>query len=297
MSDRLVVIDAYSQIFRMFYGIRGEMKSPEGVPTNAVYGMTRLLLNMDRDFPATYAVAAFDKGKCATRTALQSDYKGTRKPTPEDLIAQVPAIRKIFELFGWHILEKQGVEADDIVAKVVTGSASENLILSSDKDLMQLINDRVFQLVPGKQGSMKRYDVEAVTEKFGVAPNLVLDYLALIGDSADNIPGVPGVGPKTAVKLLQEYGSIDGLITQADSIVKKGLREKVLANVDRLRLNQRMISLYPHEVEWSGVESVRRRAVDANGLLEFARSLGFKSILRDIEALVESQKSPMLFDF
>jgi DNA polymerase-1 len=297
MCDRLIVIDAYSQIFRMFYGIRGAMQSPDGLPTNAIYGMFRLLLSLDRDFSAGYAVAAFDKGKCATRTALQPDYKGTRKPTPEDLIAQVPSIRQLFELFGWNIMEKQGVEADDIVAKVVSGGARENLILSSDKDLMQLVNDHVFQLVPGKQGSMKRFDVEAVTEKFGVPPDLVLDYLALIGDSADNIPGVPGVGPKTAVKLLQEFGSISGLIAGANLIAKSGLREKVLANVERLHLNQKMIALYPEEVTWDGVESVRRKSIQGEALLGFARSLGFKSLLREVEGLIEVQKSPMLFDF
>ncbi len=297
VNNRLVVIDAYSQIFRMFYGIRGGMQAPDGTPTNAVYGIARLLFNLDRDFPATFAVAAFDKGKCKTRTELQPDYKGTRKATPEDLIAQVPYIRRWFELMGWNIMEKQGVEADDIVSKVVTGTATENFILSSDKDLMQLVSPQVTQLVPGKQGMMNRFDPLAVEAKFGVPPEQVLDYLALIGDAADNIPGVPGVGPKTALKLLQQFGSIDGLITQVDSVAKQTLRDKISSNIDRLRLNQKMISLYPHEVEWEGVDSVCRRPVDTQGLLAFATELGFKSIIKEIEVLIKAEESPTLFDF
>ncbi len=297
VNNRLVVIDAYSQIFRMFYGIRGGMQAPDGTPTNAVYGIARLLFNLDRDFPATFAVAAFDKGKCKTRTELQPDYKGTRKATPEDLIAQVPYIRRWFELMGWNIMEKQGVEADDIISKVVTGTATENFILSSDKDLMQLVSPQVTQLVPGKQGMMNRFDPLAVETKFGVPPEQVLDYLALIGDAADNIPGVPGVGPKTALKLLQQFGSIDGLITQVEAVPKQALRDKIINNVDRLRLNQKMISLYPHEVEWDGVDSVCRRPVDTQGLYAFAQELGFKTILKDIEVLIKAEESPTLFDF
>ncbi len=298
MNNRLIVIDAYSQIFRMFHGIRGNLKSPDGFSTNAIYGIARLLFTLDREFPAEYAAVAFDKGKSTIRCELQPEYKATRSAMPDELREQIPYIQKWFELMGWNQFVKEGVEADDIVSCMVNNSGfDENLILSSDKDLMQLVNDKVFQLVPGKQNTFNRFDIERVTEKFGVRPDQVLDYLSIVGDTADNIPGIKGVGPKTAAKLLTEFGSIDNMLANTASIPKENLRTKIEAAGDILAVNRKMVALYPDSFEWPGKSAIARRKVQAEKLFEFACELGFKSILKDIEELIEKEKSPTLFDF
>ena len=298
MNDRLIVIDAYSQIFRMFHGIRGNLKSADGLPTNAIYGIARLLFTLDKEFPADYAAVAFDKGKCKIRCELQSDYKATRKPMPEELREQIPFIEKWFEFMGWNPLVTEGVEADDIIGAVVTKSGvGENLILSSDKDLMQLVNESVLQLVPGKQNTFKRFDIEAVTEKFGVRPDQVLDYLSIVGDAVDNIPGIKGVGPKTAAKLLNQFGSIDGMYADLAGISKENLRTKVAEASDQMVLNRKMVALYPDSFDYPGTAALKRKRPQLDKLFELAVELNFKSILKDIEELIEKEKSPTLFDF
>lgn len=298
MNNRLIVIDAYSQIFRMFHGIRGNLKSADGMPTNAIYGIARLLFTLDKEFPADYAAVAFDKGKCKIRCELQKDYKATRKPMPPELREQVPFIEKWFELMGWNSLITEGVEADDIIGAVVTKSGvDENLILSSDKDLMQLVNKNVFQLVPGKQGAFNKFDIDAVTEKFGVRPDQVLDYLSIIGDNVDNIPGIQGVGPKTAAKLLNEFGCIDELYANIEKIEKENLKNKIADASEQMVLNRKMVALYPESFIYPGTSALIRRRPQLEKLFELAVELNFKSLLKDIESLMEQDKNPTLFDF
>lgn len=209
---QIILIDAYAQIYRSFFALRG-LSNQQGEPVNALYGMARFLLGLDEHLGSDYGAAVFDKGKCKRRIRILPQYKAQRPPMPDALRAQVEPIRVWMQAFGWPLLEQEGLEADDIIGCIASQSEELPLgILSYDKDLAQLVNARVSLLQPGKNNSWLRQGVQEVQEKFGVRPEQIVDYLALLGDASDNIPGVPGVGPKTAAKLLGQFGSIEKLL-------------------------------------------------------------------------------------
>lgn len=297
MTDRIILIDAYAQIYRMFYGIRGNLKTKEGMPTNAIYGMARLLLQLERDFPHQYAAVAYDLGECSTRGALIDDYKATRKPMPEELRAQLPYIKRWIEAAGWPIIIEEGREADDLMAAVAVNHPDMNsLIVSQDKDLMQLVSDHVHQLVSGAKSTMNEMDAEAVTEKFGVRPDQVLDYLCLLGDNVDNIPGVQGIGAKTAVKLLNQFGSIEGIYARIDEVKPPRIQENLRNSKERLDLNRKLISLYTDlPADWKGPASMTRTAPDEKKIMELCDELNFNTIRKEMEKHFESLRNPTLF--
>ena len=200
-SGRIVLVDGYGQIYRSFYAIRG-LTAPGGQPTNALYGMVRFLLNLDAALPHAFGALVLDKGKPRQRLELLPEYKATRPPMPDDLRCQIEPIRVWSKALGWPLLEAEGYEADDLIAGVVSAcSGSEVAILSHDKDLGQLIRPGVCLLQSGPKGALIQIGRDEITGKFGVSPEQLRDYLALVGDSSDNIPGVPGVGAKTETDL------------------------------------------------------------------------------------------------
>ncbi|MBO7741752.1 MAG: hypothetical protein J6S21_04285, partial [Victivallales bacterium] len=192
--SRILLIDAYSQIYRVFYAIR-MLNDPSGAPANAIYGMARLFMQLDEEFPSEYGAIVFDLGKCTRRTQLLPEYKAQRPPMPQELRCQTEAIREWAQAFGWKVIMKDGVEADDLISGIAARREnSDVLILSSDKDLAQLCADPQVKMLVRKSGGepWKIEGAAEVTEHFGVPPEQLRDYLALIGDTADNIPGVPG---------------------------------------------------------------------------------------------------------
>ena len=230
MKKKLLLVDAFSQVFRGYFAVRA-LSTASGVPTNAVFAMTKLLLKLQQEYGDCDGAFVFDKGKCAARLELAPAYKANRPPMPEDLRAQMEPIRNMIRAFGWPIVESEGFEADDLIgAAAAADTEREVLILSSDKDLSQLINERVKMLVPDRDGKgLLVRDIEATKEKFGVPPEGIVDYLSLIGDSSDNIPGVEGVGPKTAASLISQFGSIEAMLAAPEKIAKENLRAKIMA--------------------------------------------------------------------
>lgn len=223
---QVLLIDAYSQIFRLFYAIR-ELTNAKGEPTNALFGMSRLFLQLEDAFPSEYGAMVFDHGKCVRRTTLLPSYKGQRPPMPEELRAQLPKIRQWAQAFGWPLVEREGFEADDLLAGIAGERHGETVrILTSDKDLGQLVKDgEVLLLKPGTvKTPWEEIDEAKILEKFGVAPSQLSDYLALLGDTADNIPGIPGCGPKTAARLLQQFGTLEELIAHLEALPTGKLR-------------------------------------------------------------------------
>ena len=237
MASPLLLIDSYSQIYRGYYAIRG-LSTAQGTPTNAVFAMTKLLLRLRDEYPGYDGAFVFDKGRPAQRMLLAPSYKANRPPMPEDLRAQLDPIREMIRAFGWNIVEWDGSEADDLIAAAAERFHDRKvLIVSSDKDISQVIDERVEMLVPDhdSKGFHKRGVAETVA-KFGVKPEGIVDYLALIGDSSDNIPGVEGVGPKTAAALLNQFGSIDNLIAHARGYhIIKGLSKAPVSSAHALR--------------------------------------------------------------
>ena len=239
MKKKLLLVDAFSQVFRGYFAVRA-LSTAAGVPTNAVFAMTKLLMKLQQDYGDHDGAFVFDKGKCTARLALAPAYKANRPPMPEELRVQMEPIRNMIRAFGWPIVESEGYEADDLIGAAATADAErEVLILSSDKDLSQLINERVKMLVPDRDGKGRLVrDIEATREKFGVPPEGIVDYLSLIGDSSDNIPGVEGVGPKTAASLITQFGSIEAMLANPEKIAKENLRAKIVAARETLELNR-----------------------------------------------------------
>lgn len=298
MIDRnaIVVVDAYGQIYRGFHAIRG-LSDSQGNPTNALFAVARFMLWLDTDFRSDFGAIAFDKGPPAKRLELLPEYKATRPPMPDELRCQLDPIREWVEAAGWPLIEEQGLEADDVIAAIAAMRGKHPVfIVSHDKDLAQLVGDDVVQLIPGQKGTMERLDAAAVEEKFGIPPGALRDYLALLGDTSDNIPGVPGVGKKTAAALLQQFGSIDVMFERIDEIERSTLREKIEHSRELLKLNRELVAL--DETPPSGMDSVevlRRRRPDWDALLDIARRYEFRSLVSEIEKARNAHRCPTLF--
>ncbi len=294
---RIVLVDGYGQIYRAFYAIRG-LADSGGRPTNALYGVARFLLTLERAWPHEFGAFVLDKGPPQERLDLLPSYKANRPPMPDDLRAQLPAIREWLEALGLPVIERQGAEADDVIAGVAAaGLGLELLVVSHDKDLGQLLVDAgVRLLVPGKQGAFEMIGPAEIEAKFGVPPACLGDYLALVGDASDNIPGVPGIGAKTAAALLRQFGSLEALLARAGELDRERLRVSLLASLDRLRDNGKLVALAPVlPGDWRGLETLRRRPPDWRRLLELSRRFEFKSLVKVCEGELANQRHPTLF--
>ena len=262
-SERLVLIDGYAHIYRSFYAIR-ELTNAQGEPTNALFALARFLLRFEQEIPHRYGAVVMDKGPPRERLEILPEYKATRAPMPEALRSQLAPIRDWIHAAGWPIVEEEGREADDLIAALVEARAGcEVMIVSHDKDLSQLVQPGVVLLTPGKRGSFVRFDESAVQEKFGVPPQAIPDYLALTGDAVDNIPGVAGVGPKTAAALLQEHGNAERLFANLDALPQANLRRKLQDAQDLVRRNLKLVRLdSTPPCGWTGLDGIRRREPD-----------------------------------
>jgi DNA polymerase-1 len=279
--DVFYLIDLSSYVFRAYHAI-APLSNTKGEPTHATYGTVAMLQKLvGEKKPARLAVAMDSKGP-TFRHALYADYKATRSARPPDLALQMERSREIVEAYRIPIFQRDGVEADDLIATAVRLAQEAGLfvvILGADKDLMQLISDRVAMWDTMRD---KTYGLTEVVEKFGVPPGQLRDLLALMGDSSDNIPGVPSVGPKTAGELLQKYGTIDGIYAHLGEITKKRLREVLEQNEANARLSQKLVSLRDDEpIEWN-LDDLRYGGADFERLRDIYTELGFQRMIASI---------------
>jgi DNA polymerase-1 len=243
-TGRLLVIDGHSMAFRAFYALPAENFSTDtGQHTNAVYGFTSMLINLIKDQKPTHVAVAFDLDTPTFRSEEYTEYKAGRSKTPEEFHGQVDLIIKVMEAMRIPTISMDGYEADDILATLATLAAARGWdvqVVTGDRDAFQLVNDRVTVLYP-KQGvsNIPQMDAQAVEEKYLVPPALYPDLAALVGESADNLPGVPGVGPKTAAKWIRQYGGLDGILANLDSIGGK-VGDALRAHADGVRRNRRL---------------------------------------------------------
>jgi DNA polymerase-1 len=279
---KLVLIDGYGLFFRAFFAQRLLTRS-DGFPTNGIYGFVRMVLNILMDLNTTHIAIAFDSGKKTVRHNKYPEYKANRPPVPEEMIPQFPIIREVAEVLHIKSIEKEGYEADDIIAtltKQAEKKGFEVLVVSSDKDLMQLINDNVFVFdVINK----KIIDRQAVFDKWGVFPEQLLDVLSFIGDASDNVPGVPSIGEKTAVQLINEYGTLENVVENVDKITQKSRRESIKNNLDKLYLSKDLITLY-EDVELDvTLDDLLYKNFDAKKFKDFLTKMEFYSIAKQVE--------------
>lgn len=282
--DPVILVDAYAQIYRGFYAIR-HLSNSNGDPTNAVFALAKFLAKLEEDHPSPLGAFVFDLGKPRFRLEVAPDYKANRPPMPDDMKRQLPSVRDWIQASGWPILEAEGHEADDLIAALTTAFPDHPfLVVSGDKDIAQIIDERVRMLVPDRKGGgTKIQGVEEVVSRFGVRPEQIVDYLALIGDSSDNIPGVPGVGPKTAAKLLVEHGSIQMILNDPAIVDNVKLRDKLVASKDVLIKNVKLITLdhaLPDD-EWTSRSALVKKDKDLDELSALARRLELKSLMPD----------------
>ena len=274
----LYLVDGSGYIFRAFFAIPPRMTS-HGVHTNAVFGFTNMLIKLLRDTDADGLAVIFDHSGDSFRNEIYPDYKANRDEPPEELVPQFAAIREATRAFGLPCLEQPGYEADDLIATYARLAADQGLrvtIVSSDKDLMQLVAERIDMLDPMKDKAIGR---DEVIEKFGVPPEKVIDVQALAGDSTDNVPGVPGIGIKTAAQLVEDYGSLEALLERAGEIKQPKRREKLIENADLARVSKRLVTLeqkVPVEADLAGFGL---REPDPEVLRDFLERYEFRSIL------------------
>jgi DNA polymerase-1 len=290
-DDRLLVlIDGYNLIFRAFYAIP-PLNAPDGTPTNAALGFTRMVLALLNERRPPYRALALDGGGENFRHRLYPQYKANRAEAPPELKAQFPLIPELAEALALPLVSRPGVEADDIIGTLSRRAAEEGfevLLISGDKDLMQLVDERV-RMLDTMKGVL--YDRRAVVEKLGVPPELVPDLLALQGDSSDNIPGVSGIGPKTAVKLLKEHGSLEGVLQAASRMKPSKLRDHLLEEAELARLSLQLATIRRDLDLDLELEDFRSREPDPARLDQCLSRLGFTALRRQLGGRVQIDRA------
>ncbi len=279
-TNKLVLIDGSSYLFRAFHAMPN-LSNSQHEPTGAIYGVVNMLKRLQADYGNDHLVVVFDaKGK-TFRNDMYPEYKAHRPPMPDELRLQIEPIHQIIKAMGLPLLCIEGVEADDVIGTLATQAAQhgmDTVISTGDKDMAQLVNDHVTLVNTMTDTTM---DHSGVKDKFGVPPELIIDYLTLIGDTVDNVPGVPKVGPKTAVKWLQEYGSLEAIMTNADKIGGK-VGENLRASLDYLPLSRQLVTIKCDVPLDFSPESLHPAAVDTDTLRELYSRYEFKTWLSQI---------------
>ncbi|MCR4403995.1 MAG: DNA polymerase [Candidatus Acetothermia bacterium] len=287
-EKRLLLIDAGSIVYPAYHVMR-ELATSSGFPTGAIYGFARTLLKLLHDYPSEYMAVAFDSRGKTVRHERYEEYKATRPLMDEALAVQLPKIKELLEAWAIPSFAKEGYEADDIIATLAKLAAEQGLpvlIVSGDKDLMQLVDEQVWVLKPARppRQEVELLDRAGVKEHLGVPPELVRDYLALVGDKVDNVPGVPGVGEKTAQKLLEEFGSLERVLENAAKVGNARVRESLLKHRELALLSRELVGLREVELEL-GPEPLlacRPGPRDEARLRQLLEELEFRSILKEL---------------
>ncbi len=300
-QQKLVLIDGHALAFRAFYALPADMATARGELTNAAYGFTSMLLNVIRDEKPDYLIVAFDTGR-TFRHDEYAEYKAHRSRMPQELVDQMERIRQIVEAMNIPIVEAEGFEADDVLGTLSQQAAEQELatlIVTGDSDILQLVNPNVHVLLAGHRFSdTKTYDQDRVHERYGLKPKQLIDFKALVGDSSDNIPGVRGVGKKTATPLLQKYGTVESVYEHLDEITSTRAKNALEKGHDDARLSKRLVTIRTDVPVILNAEASRFGDFDRQSVTALFRELGFRSLLRRMPggapAVPEGQLS--LFD-
>lgn len=283
--SRWLLIDGFNLVYRCFFATPALARA-DGFPTNALHGWVKSLWRLIEQEKPDHTVVFFDLGGSQDRLALHPEYKAQRAEMPAELEKQIVPVKALTRALGLAAVEQDGVESDDLLASCAVARAAmgdEVLIVSSDKDFAQIVNERIRILLPPPSAQPKlgwrMLDVAGVKEKFGVPPAKIADYLALIGDTSDNIPGLSGVGPKTAVKWIEQHGDLDGILAAAGTITPDRFRAPLAEAAERLRMNRRLVTLnlaLP-------LPAVTQTAPDTAALLSLLREMEMRSTLAEAE--------------
>ncbi len=275
----LFLIDGSNQMYRAYHAIRG-LTGPDGKSTNAVYGFITMLRKLIADHNPEYIAASFDVRGQTFRSKMSADYKANRSAMPADLVEQVPWVFEACEALGVPIFTSEGFEADDVIGTLASKAAGHGFqaaIVTGDKDFFQLVNDSIRVYNPKDEGAW--FDAEGVAQKFGVPPSQVVDVLALMGDSSDNVKGVPGIGDKGARELIAQYGSLDALLLNAGEIKQKKYREGLLAHADEARQSRELVTIRTDVEVPFDAETFRYRGSSRERCYALFSQLGFRTLV------------------
>jgi len=282
VPKHVFLVDGSGFIFRAYHALPA-LTRPDGTPVGAVYGFTQMLMKLIEDTDADHIAIIFDAARINFRNDIYPDYKANRTETPEDLIPQFPLIREATQAFDLPVIELKGFEADDLIATYARAAAREGAkvtIVSSDKDLMQLVDEKITMFDAMGNRTIGPKEVE---EKFGVAPDRVVDVQALAGDSTDNVPGVPGIGVKTAAELIREYGDLENLLAHAGEIKQPKRRERLQENADLARISRRLVELRDDVPVPAAIDSFRVKVLNPEKLRAFLLAQGFRTLAARVE--------------
>src|ERR1700744_3571978 len=285
-GDHVFLVDGSGYIFRAYHALPPLNRKSDGLQVNAVLGFCNMLWKLLRDMPPdnrpTHLAIIFDKSEVTFRNKIYPDYKAHRPPAPDDLIPQFPLIREAVRAFDLPCLEQDGFEADDLIAtyaRLATERGASTTIVSSDKDLMQLVTDKVVMYDTMKD---RRIGIAEVIEKFGVPPEKVVEVQALAGDSTDNVPGVPGIGIKTAAQLIAEYGDLEGLLSHAGEIKQPKRREALIENAEKARISRQLVLLDTKVDLEVPLDDLAVHEPDARKLIAFLKAMEFSTLTRRV---------------
>jgi DNA polymerase-1 len=285
-GDHVFLVDGSGYIFRAYHALPPLNRKSDGLQVNAVLGFCNMLWKLLRDMPPdnrpTHLAIVFDKSEVTFRNKLYADYKAHRPPAPEDLIPQFPLIREAVRAFDLPCLEQGGFEADDLIATYAREAGERGAtttIVSSDKDLMQLVTGNVTMYDTMKD---RRIGIPEVIEKFGVPPEKVVEVQALAGDSTDNVPGVPGIGIKTAAQLIVEYGDLETLLLRAGEIKQPKRREALIENAEKARISRQLVLLDDQVKLDVSLDELAVHEPDARKLISFLKAMEFSTLTRRV---------------
>lgn len=284
MADKLYLIDGMAYAFRSYYAIKTALTDAKGRPTNAVFGFTRILMKLLREHDPSHIAVVFDAPGKSFREERYADYKATRQETPQDLKDQFPMMHEVVRALNLPLLVIPGVEADDVIATLARQAEAQGMdsvVVSGDKDLLQLISDRVKVFDPSKGDAGLWYGRDEVIERFGVGPEHVVDALALIGDAADNVPGVRGIGDKTARKLMEDYGSLEGLYAHLDDLKGKQ-KERLIEDREQAFFSRELVTVKTDVALDIGPGDCHRKTPEREHLIEVFDALQFHAMLDEL---------------
>jgi DNA polymerase-1 len=298
-AQKLFLVDAMAHVYRAFFAPMVRMNAPSGLPTKVPFLFANILKRLIKDYRPEYLGIVFDTSKPTFRDKLFESYKAHRAPMPDEMKIQLPYVRRLCEAMRLPIMELDGYEADDVIgtlAKLGAQQKLEVLVISNDKDMMQLVNPGVRILRTGSGGAKADTIVDArkVEEILGVPPDKVIDLMALLGDTVDNIPGAKGIGEKGAAELIQKYGSVENALAHADEVPNKRYREALQQQKEQVMMSKQLAAIETAVPLQLDLEKLKWRDPDPGALMELYRELGFNSLLKELLASGAPEKSAFI---
>lgn len=294
---KLILIDGNSIAYRAFFALP-LLNNDKGIHTNAVYGFTMMLTKILEEEKPTHILVAFDAGKTTFRHETYSEYKGTRQKTPPELSEQFPLIRELLDAHGIERYELENYEADDIIGTLSKKAEEEGFtvkVISGDKDMTQLVSPKTTVMITRKGiTDMEAYTPAHVEEKYGLKPHQIIDMKGLMGDSSDNIPGVPGIGEKTAIKLLKQFPTVEELLSHIGEVSGKKLQEKLEAHKEQALMSKELATIHRDIPLSISIEQAAYRHADPEKLRHLYQELGFKSMLEKMGGGARTEEKPAL---